>query len=116
MFCFYSRNSDDKSLTDSSNKMAADVANADVDSWKTKLKSIIEGADLEALKEAHENDQNLSVVLDEAGNTALSLAISLSQDDIVDFLLDSVGSKIGQEEVIVFLISFTSFTYFDLNF
>lgn len=67
---------------------------------KILLKHAVEQADLPALKEAHQNGQNLSVVLDDNGNTPLSCAINLGIDDVVDFLLEVLGPQLSQDEML----------------
>lgn len=69
-------------------------------SWKTQLRQMVQGADLPALKEAHKNGQNLAITLDDAGNSALSLATRMAHDEMVDFFLEALGPALGQEEVL----------------
>jgi ankyrin repeat protein len=63
------------------------------------LRHAVDNADLMAIKEAHGKGQNLSVVIDDSGNTPLTYAINLGIDNIVDFLLEVLGPTLGQDEV-----------------
>lgn len=74
--------------------MEADAA------WKTQLRQAVQNDDLALLKEFFKEGQNLSTVIDEAGNTALTLATCLMHEDVVEFLLDILGPKLEQEEVL----------------
>ncbi|KAK7107446.1 hypothetical protein V1264_015378 [Littorina saxatilis] len=69
-------------------------------SWKTQLKQLVQSGDVAGLREAHRDGHNLGLVLDDAGNSALSLATSMAHDEMLDYLLDTLGASLGQEEVL----------------
>lgn len=81
------------------------AAEAEEASWKTQLRQMVQGGDLVALREAHRSGQNLALVLDDAGNSALALATRLAHADLVHFLLEALGPALGQEEVLAACIT-----------
>ncbi|PVD28350.1 hypothetical protein C0Q70_10937 [Pomacea canaliculata] len=68
--------------------------------WKSQLRQMVNSDDLPSLKEAFRNGQNLGMVIDDSGSTALTLAISLAHEDVVDFLLQALKPVLEQEDVL----------------
>lgn len=73
---------------------------ADEVAWKTQLRQTVQNRDLPELKELAKTGQNLNIIIDDAGNTALSLATCLAHEDMVEFLLETIGSMLEQEDIL----------------
>ncbi|KAK7486589.1 hypothetical protein BaRGS_00022114 [Batillaria attramentaria] len=68
--------------------------------WTTQVRQAIQSGNLEGLKELTKTGQNLDTMIDDDGNTALSLATYLGHEEMVGFLLQTHGSSLSREDIL----------------